>query len=244
MRNMRNHKFKVLVLSCLILVILIPGCSRAGSSMNGSGNIIDQNLKVIDFNSINVLGPFTLEISRADSYQVTLSTDDNLINRLQTSLERRTLKVRIEAPATFFPTSLKIRITMPDITSLNLSEGAKASFTGFKSVSDFTLFLSDNSVVIGDLDAIITRFHLAKSSQVSLTGSAMRLELECSKSKLDLEKFSLITAQVKLEEASEAVLDVAGRFDVALNGASKIYYLGNPLFSNTTISGGSSMIRK
>jgi hypothetical protein len=212
--------------------------------MNGSGNIIDQNLKVIDFNSINVLGPFTMEISRADSYQVTLSTDDNLINRLQISLERRTLKVRIEAPATFFPTSLKIRITMPDITSLNLSEGAKASFTGFKAVSDFTLFLSDDSVVIGDLDAIITRFHLSKSSQVSLTGSAMRMELECAGSKLDLEKFSLITAQVKLEEASEAVLDVAGRFDVVLNGASKIYYLGNPLFSNTSISGGSSMIHK
>ncbi len=244
MSNRQIYRYLVLAFCCIILGILIPGCSRAGSSMNGSGNIIDQNLKVVDFNSINVRGPFNLEISRADTYQVTVSTDENLINRLLISLERRTLKIRIEAPATFFPTSLKVRITMPDITSLNLSEGVRANFTGFKSVSDFTLFLSDNCVLTGDLDAIITHFHISKSSRVILSGSAMKLELECSASKLDLEKLSLINAQVKLDEASEAVLDVAGRFDVVLNGASKIFYLGNPLFSNTSISGGSSMIHK
>lgn len=233
-----------MIILCITLAILLAGCSRAGSSMNGSGNIIDQNLKVKDFNSINIKGPFVLEIFHSDSYQVTLSTDDNLISRLQISLERRTLKVRIEAPATFFPTSLKIRIGMPEITSLNLSDGVKASLSGFKSISDFTLFLSGDCVLKGDMEAIITRFHLAKSSQVILTGSSMRLELECSDSKLDLENFNLITAQVKLEDASEAILNVSGRFDVDLSGASKIFYMGNPLISNTRITGGSSMIRK
>jgi eukaryotic-like serine/threonine-protein kinase len=244
MKKTHPNYGKILLILCLTLAVLVPGCSRAGSSINGSGTIIDQNLKVKDFNSINIQGPFSLEIVRSDAYQVTLSTDNNLMSRLQISLERRTLKVRIEAPAAFFPTSLKIRIAMPDITSLNLSGRVKAVLTGFKSISDFTLFLSDDCIVTGDLEAIIARFHLSKSCQVGLTGSSMRLELECSGSKLDLENFFLITAQVKLEEGSEAVLNVAGRFDVVLNGASKIFYLGNPLISNTSISGGSSMEHK
>jgi hypothetical protein len=244
MRTIQSRYFRIFLIIVLSLAILVPACSRVGSSMNGSGHIIDQDLKVTDFNSINVRGPFNLEIYKADSYKVTLSTDDNLINRLQISLERKSLKVRIEAPATFFPTSLKMRIAMPEITSLTLAEGVQASFLGFKSISDFTLFLSEKSVLTGDLEAIVARFHLSQSVKVSLKGSAMRLELESSDSTLDLGDFNLITAQVKLSQASEAILNVNGRFDVVLNDASKIFYLGNPLISNTYISGGSSMIHK
>jgi hypothetical protein len=215
-----------------------------GSSMNGSGHIIDQDLKVNDFNSINVRGAFKLEIVKADDYKVTLSTDENLINRLRINLEHRTLNVRIEAPATFFPTSLTMRIALPEIASINLAEDVQASFQGFKSVPDFTLFLSENCVLNGDLEAIVSRFHISKSSKVILKGSSVRLEMDCSESVLDLANFTLFTAKVELKLASEAILNVNDKFEVVLSDASKIYYLGNPLIINTVITGGSSMMRR
>jgi hypothetical protein len=245
----RSHMKKILSIIILaiilILTLVLPGCARVGSSMNGSGKIVTQDLKVKEFTGINAHGPFELEISQAESFKVTLSTDENLVSRVLVSLDRKTLKLSIEAPASFFPTVLKLKIEMPQIRSLNLSGHAGVSLSGFKSNEDFTLFAAGDSTLIGSLEATIIRFNLSEASRVSLSGAAVRLELECKGgSRLDLENLALTSAQVKLTEQSEAILDIEGRFDVILNDNSKIYYLGNPLFSNTSITGDSTMIHK
>ena len=60
-------------------------------------------------------------------------------------------------------------------------------------------------------------------------------------SKLDLSNFALMLATVNLDKASEAIVNVSGQFDVTLNHESKIYFLGNPIFTNTSVANGSSM---
>jgi len=241
-----KRAFSIIILIYLLVsVSILPGCHRVGSAMNGSGKIIDHNVEIDGFNSLNIEGDFKVEVSRAETFKVTLSTDDNLIHRVLISLEQKTLKIRIEAPATFFPSSLKLVITMPEIVSLNLSGDARAVLTGFKSTDDFTLFLSEHSSLHGYLEAGTVQFHVSDASQVSLKGKALMLELESSGgSKIDLEEFSLNSAAVKLDEVSEAILAVSGKFDVVLNNKSRIYYLGNPLISDTSISGGSTMVHK
>jgi hypothetical protein len=229
----------------LISAILLPGCTRVGSALNGSGNITDHDVKIDDFDSLNVKGEFELEIKQAKSYQVIISTDENLISRVLVSLDRKTLKLSIEAPATFFPSSLKVKITLPKIAGINLSGAAKATISGFNSTDDLTLFLAGGSALSGSMEVGIPRFYLSEASQLSLKGKGTRLELDCKGgSKVDLGEFVLISAQTKLKEASEAIMNVSGRFDVNLSSSSKIYYLGNPIISDTSISGDSTMMRK
>lgn len=242
---MKRAFLPVTLIILLITVALLLGCNRAGSVFNGSGRIIDHEVKTANFNSLNIKGPFIVEVKQAETCKVTLSTDDNLLKRIRISLERRTLKFNIEAPATFFPTYLKIAIAMPQISSLNLSDGARAVISGFKSTDDFILFMSKGSALDGYLEAGTVQFHLSGGSQVSLNGKALRLELEAKGvSKLDLADFTLTSAMIELEEASEATLNVNGRFDAVLSDKSRVYYLGNPLFSDTSISGGATMLHK
>ena len=189
-------------------------------------------------------GPFNLEIVQSDSFRVTLSTDDNLISRILISPQGEVIKFSIEAPANFFPTSLKVKVAMPRIYSLNLSGGAVATIPGFKSIFNFSLNMA-GSTLSGLLDAGDSDFQVSDNSQVNLKGSAIRLDLNASgASKLNLAEFALTGAGVDLKEGSEATLNVNGRFDVRLEGASKLYYLGNPTFSDTSISGGSFMKQK
>src|SRR5271157_2741668 len=107
---------KLIIILVFIVTLTVaasfPGCARVGSSMNGSGKIIDQDLKLTDFDTINVHGPFELEIVQDIAFKATLSTDENLISRVRGSLDRKTLMLSVEAPATFFPTSLKVKIVM------------------------------------------------------------------------------------------------------------------------------------
>ncbi len=233
----------ITLFTLLTLTVLLPGCMQTGSALNGSGKIKDQDIELDDFDSIQVQGPFNLEIIQSASFKITLSTDDNLISRVQFSHSDKTLKVKIEAPATFFPTSLKISIAMPRIHSVNLSDGAKATIPEFNSVPNFNLVLTGGSSLNGNVEAEAANFYLSGGSQIILQGNAKKLVLDSAgASRLNLGDFILVDADVKLREASAAILNINGELNVVLKDASKIYYLGNPLITNTSITGDSSMI--
>jgi hypothetical protein len=238
-------KTKTLIsLSVLMLLVglLAPGCKSVSSSMNGSGKVVDQDLEIRDFTNINAKGVYNLVIQQGENYKVTASLDNNLFNRLQVSVERKTLKLGVKAPATFFPTALKVTITMPKLLSLNLSGGAKANISGFKSPDNFTLFLSGKGLLEGSIVASNLVFNLSEGSGVVLSGSGLKLELNSvGGSKLDLSKYDVMRAQVKLDEASEAIFNVSGQFDVDLKNKSKLFFSGNPIFTNTSVTGGSTM---
>jgi hypothetical protein len=226
----------------LAMVCILPGCAQVGSSLNGSGKIIDQPLDIKNFTSINAKGAYTLIVSQADNFKVTLSTDDNLSNRLRISLERSTLMLNIEAPATFFPTQLKITVTMPKLLGLNLSGGAKATVAGFNSQDDFSLFIADKGTLDGKLAASNFNLNLSGGSKVVLSGSAVSLDLIANNSSiLDLHDIVFTQAQIRLDNASEATLMVTGQFDVGLKNKSKLVFSGNPVFINTSVTGGSTM---
>jgi hypothetical protein len=80
---------------------------------------------------------------------------------------------------------------------------------------------------------------------VTLAGKALELDLEASgKSKLDIGEYVVDVARVDLKGASEAVMNVVSEFDVTLNEASRLYYLGNPIIQDSSISGDSVLQRK
>jgi len=238
-------RFILMFIIILLAALLLPGCTRVGSSMNGSGNIIDNELKVEGFSSVNINGPFVVEIAQAEVFQVTLSTDENLVNRIKVSQEHNTLNLSIEAPATFFPTSLKLKVNMPELASISLSGAANAVVNGFMGAEMFTAFLSGKSILSCATEVETLDLHISESSEAIIKGKAQTTNIDArSASKLDLAEFETTIARVKMTEASEATLNVIGRIDITLDKASIFYYIGNPLFKDTVISGGSSMVRK
>jgi len=241
--NKMHLKISIIIgVILLVTVFTLSGCAQVGSSLNGSGKIVDQPLDIKNFNAINAKGSYTLIVSQADNFKVTLSTDNNLFNRLKISLERSTLMLNIEAPATFFPTQLKITITMPKLIGLNLSGGAKASVAGFNSQDDFSLFIADKGSLDGKLAASNFDLNLSGGSKVVLSGSAVSLDLTANNSSIvDLHDIIFAQAQIRLDDASEATLMVTGQFDVGLKNKSKLVFAGNPVFINTSVTGGSTM---
>jgi hypothetical protein len=238
-------KFRILAAIGVILLVaclIMPGCKRVSSSLNGSGKIIDQDIKISDFTSINAKGEYSLIIQQGETYKVTVSLDDNLFKRLQVSLDHKTLQLGIEAPANFFPTALKVNITMPILLGLNFSDGAKAVVSGFKSAEDFNLTLSGKSLVEGALSANNMVFNLSDHSKVVLSGSSFKLELNSlGESVLDMSQYELMRVELKMDEGSVSKLNVSGQFDVDLKNKSQLFFSGKPIFTQTSVTGGSTM---
>jgi hypothetical protein len=237
------------ILSILVILSLTTGitagCARVGSSINGSGKIIDTDLQAENFSSLNVKGPFIIEIVQAPAYRVTLSTDENLINRIKVSIERKTLNLSINAPATFFPTSLKLKVEMPELVALNLSEAASAAIIDFKKVETLMIYLSKKSTLSCSVEAETLGLNIFDGSQVVVKGTTAVLEVDArDASKLDLGELDCSRARVNMTQASEAVVNVTGIVDITLDQASKFYYIGNPVFRETSVTGGSSITHK
>jgi hypothetical protein len=242
---MNKNIISIVLIIMISITTVFSGCGRVGSVVNGSGNIVEKKIQAADFSDVDIAGPFTVEIIQSPTYDVALSTDENLLNRVLVSIDKGTLKFSIQAPGSFFPTGLQVKIGLPAIKNIVLTESVKASLSGFSQIDNLILIMKNNSSLNGYLEVNNTDFNISGRSSVSLKGKANRLQLDClEESRVDLTDFVLSSANVRVTGASEAILNVNGRFDVLMEGASKIYYLGNPIFSNTSISGGSTMSRK
>jgi hypothetical protein len=229
----------------LLFALILPGCTRVGSSMNGSGKIVDDDLKVEGFSSLNIKGPFEVEVIQSKDFKVTLSIDENMLSRVKVTLERKTLNLSIEAPATFFPTSLKLKVEMPALIALTLSGEASATVNGFKDVNTFTVFLSGKSILNCAVETSDFELNVSGTSEAIFKGKAHDAIVDVrGASKLEMTEFESTSAKVKMTEASEATMNVTGMIDITLAQASKFYYVGNPIFHNTDVSGGSSMAHK
>jgi len=99
--------------------------------------------------------------------------------------------------------------------------------------------------VSGALEMRNGDLNLSGASQLTLDGSAGNLELEASgASKLELAAFSLNDVDLVLSGASQGAVNLSGRLDLDLSGASILYYQGTPQLGRVDISGASTLVQK
>ncbi|MCL4498896.1 MAG: DUF2807 domain-containing protein [Chloroflexi bacterium] len=222
----------------------LPGLA-IGPPLSGSGNLVTQEKSFRDFNQVEVAGPFQVDITQSSAFSVTLTADDNVIDRVAVTKDGQTLRISLE-PTTFLSSpTLVAKIGMPGIVGLRLSGAAKGNIAGFQSSSDLSLEMSGASTLGGQIDAGNAVFTASGASSGALQGSANSLTLNASgASRLDLGGFSANDVTANLSGASTATVNANGRLNVVLTGASRLTYLGNPTIGSTSVSGGSSLERR
>jgi len=227
---------------CLLLAILAAGCLPRGPMVTGSGRMVERELEVGEFSRIEASHAFELEIVQGSNQSVTITADDNLFDDLDTSVAGDTLRLRLRPGSAYRRTTLRARITMPSLRALQLSGASRASLSGFRSQEDLALELSGASTVRGELEADEIRIGQSGASRVELSGSGSNLRLQASgASDARLAALAVRDVDVSLSGASTAELNVSGRLDANLSGASRLEYTGNPTLGRTETSGGSSI---
>ncbi len=258
------------IIPAMLTVVLIVPAIFSGCTETGTGDVITEEKDFADFTHVDVGSAFEVEITRSDSFSVIISADESLFDLVEVSRVGETLKIYLK-PRHFFTDftlgtkTLKAEITMPALYGLQLSGASKGAITGFKSLEDFSLGVSGASsletvgIAVGDakfevsgaskvsgnMTADDAEFEVSGASSIELSGSADSISLEVSgASKVDLADFALDDADVELSGASEATVNVKGRLDSVLSGASRLYFHGNPTMGETDVSGASTIKHK
>ena len=218
----------VIVVIIVAFVIALPflfGGVLPFSRVVGSGNLQTQDRSVSDFTRVDVSSGFKVQITQSNTYKVSVTADDNVLNYTQTTVSGNVLTVRLQPGVSFQTSTLKAVIAMPTLEGVMLSGGTNITASGFSSSNDFTADLSGGSYL-------------------KITGRAGDLEAVCSGgSTIEMSGFPVNNTSVDFSGGSKGTINLSGRLDATLSGGSRLYYLGNPTLGDTNTSGDSAISR-
>ena len=247
----------ILILSLTaVLLAVSTGCSGdADNAIIGSGNLTTEEMEFSNFTKVDVSHVFQANVTKGDSFSVSLTVDDNLLDYVVIRKSGDTLLIYLKSGYSYIQTTKIVDITMPEIENFSLSGASQGELSGFRSSSrlrleasgassinvddmkagDTDFDISGGSQVWGDIEIAEGRFNVSGASSVDLEGYASNVSITASgASHVNLADFTISNVTVNISGASAATVNASGSIDGNVSGASRLTYLGNPALTITT----------
>jgi hypothetical protein len=194
------------------------------SGVKGSGVQASETRDVSEFTGVDVSSIFDVEITAQKDFSVDVTADDNLLQYIKTEVSGGVLKIEADERINSHD-PIKIRISAPDIESIEASGASKVSLSDVK-----------NSELKVDSSG---------ASKIRISGETTNLNVEVSgASKIDAENLKSENADVDASGASHVNVNVTGELRSDASGASHISYAGNPKKVEKSSSGASRVSPK
>jgi hypothetical protein len=215
---MKNSQLAVAMALGVVLAVTIGGAVwlRLGAEPPPelSGERGSRTVDYSGFDRVDVGGQWTVTIERGDAWRIALEAPVEVLDDIEVERGGSELSVEYESGwcAGCFrdDQALEVAITLPALTSLDLSGATVASFSGFTG----------------------RELRLDVSGAVELRGMASRFErltLDLSGAgRVDLGDVSVTDAEVDVSGAGNVTLRMAGgRLTGAMSGAANLEYFGS-----------------
>jgi len=227
------------VICTLLIVRGWPG------GLIGSGNLETEGYAFTNFTKVEISSAFQFEIEQSSSHNISITADDNIIDYVQVSQDGQTLRIRLGTVRWFGPVTLRASVTMPQLLGLTVSGASRGDIYDFSSTEDVDITVSGASRVNGDITAGNIEFDISGASTIQLEGSANDMVAGVSgASRLNLGSFTVNNADVNFSGASSGTVNLTGKLDANLSGASRLWYIGEPMMGDINTSGASTISKK
>jgi hypothetical protein len=244
---LRNKK----ALSSLLIVVIVIGIVLVaiGAALVYyfllPTNLKTEEMEFSGFTAVEVGYAFNVSITQSSSYSVTITADKRIIDDVEVTHTENTLRICLKPGINIGNLVKNAEITMPELDRLVLSGASRGTLDGFSSSNQFVLdlsgasFLQMTDVNVGDIE-----INVSGASTLNGKGSGGDLAAVISgASNVDLGIFSVNDANVNLGGASRAGINLDGRLDAEVSGASTLEYTGEPTLGDINTSGGSTVRR-
>jgi hypothetical protein len=256
----RGAATALLCIAGLALVIVASGCEV----VSGSGTMVTTPVHATGFTRVKASDGWDVHVVQGDSYDVAVTTDDNVVDYLDVATEGKTLVLRLKPMITFTRVTVRATVVMPVLEGLSLSDDSSGSVAGFSSDGPLALAIqdsssakldalkvgtldvraADDSSVSGSMQADRTSLKISDASDADLSGATRALALRVSDgSSAKLGHLRAGDADVRLSDGSDGVVMAEGTLDARLSDGSHLKYVGSPKLGSVSTSDGSSLTR-
>jgi predicted secreted protein len=230
------------------------------SGDNGPGT---RTYDLQDFTGVEIGGAFEYEVAQAEGYGVTVTAAS--FAHVKVAKEGHTLTITREGLEWGSQRRPKVVVTMPSLADLTVSGASSGRVVNFQE-EKLSVNVSGASqlefaeIGTGELRAEVTgasrltgsvalsapaRFEVSGASRVELTGTATDISIKASgASRLSLSSLTAHHGEAEFSGASSGAINLNGRLDANLSGASSLSVLGNPVMGKIETSGASSIHRE
>jgi serine/threonine-protein kinase len=181
----------------------------------GSGKSETRTFDLKDFSSIEVRGPFAVELKQDKKFKVAVTADDNLFEHLQVEKADKNLIIGFKGKNLSIRLTrdkpLKAEISLPTLEGVNLTGAARATADGFKADKPVNLHLNGACELKGSLqgDGLSVDANGASTLRLSGSGKDLRLRVKGA-SRLKMGDFAA--------SGKTLIIDAVGASSVALKG--------------------------
>ncbi|MDG6223530.1 MAG: DUF2807 domain-containing protein [Candidatus Bathyarchaeota archaeon] len=258
-RTQSKTKRKKISTLSLVLIIVVPvaillllsSMFFLGSwfpfGVVGSGNLVTEEMLFTGFTSVDAGNGFRVEITKSNSYNLMVTADDNVMEYIEITQSGNTLIIGLKGGYSFWSTTMKAEIAMPELYSLTLSGGAQGKLEDYNSIYPFSLELSGGSTLRGEFETPENvDFSLSGGSRLlGFVGAAKNLSLGASGgSQVEISDFFVHNADVHLSGGSRATINLDGILDANLSGGSNLSYFGDATLGKIQTTSGSEITKK
>ncbi|BDD10676.1 hypothetical protein FUAX_31080 [Fulvitalea axinellae] len=218
----------------LLLAVLVTGVACAE----------DKDVKVSDFSSIKIAGPFKVTLV-SGSPKVSLSGDEDDLEKVVVDVSGDRLTVRFDNKNWKWRNkstgTIHVKIAYRNLKALQAS-GASTIKSGERiKATNFELDVSGASRLTLSLNATKLEMDASGASSVSLSGRVKNVEVDLSgASSCNMLEMECDNMEGELSGASVAKVNVRKSLDIEASGASVLKYKGKPERFSVDKSGASS----
>jgi hypothetical protein len=230
----------------LLSVFLFSSCHFFhGKRIDGNGNVTTESRQVSGFNSVEVSGAITVNITQAPDFAVKVEIDENLQEYIEVYKEGSVLRIRQQENTSLNTTKDKIYVyvSAPEYRKLHAS-GACSLISENQLMGNYTMDidLSGASNAKLNIDASKVEARLSGAGSIELDGEVNELDIHGSGSS-DIRCYEMVAQHVDVDISGAGSAEVYAGVSLKadLSGAASVRYKGNPTEVKKSVSGAGSV---
>ena len=220
---MKNHLMLIFGLAAIMATLMCNSSSGPSEDIIGSGNVVTGNRLVSGFHGIAVSGIGEVILERTGNESLTITSDDNILPRLESEVRNGILFLGPENNVSVSPSQgIVYRLTASTFDEINVSGVVTVTADG---INTELLVTNMSGTCIVETDGTADSQDIATSGTSNFNGESLDSR----------------TVDINISGTSHIVVKVSEVLRGLVSGAALVEYIGNPTV-DVTVSG-SAVVR-
>lgn len=239
-----NTLTKITVFIALIILTLLTttSCMVEGlSGIKGNRNVISEDRNISsDFDKIKVQQGINLYLTQANSTEISVEADENILDLLVTEVKNNELKVYFEKNV-YKAKARNVYLSTKNIAEIKTSSGAYVKTENTIQSTSLVLDSSSGSSIKATVDADEVESSTSSGADIDIFGETEMLSARASSgSSIDADELIATDVYAKVSSGADIDVNVKGKLTAKASSGGDIDYEGNPKqIDKNTSSGGS-----
>lgn len=235
-------KSKILSAFVILQVAFVfSSCIFLGPSIKGNGKVVEQTRDLGSFDEVKASRGMNVYITQGEIEKVVIEADENLLDAIETKIERNTLVVTTSKNIRE-STSKKVYVTISEINGIKSTAGSNVYSENTLNAKSLDLSTSAGSNMSLEVDAGRLNVSASSGSNIKLEGRSESFVGKASAgSNIKAENLTVDDCEARASSGANIWIKVREKIDGQASSGGNVFYSGNPGEINTKSSSGGNV---